>query len=360
MKRAPRTTAALRAALLLAAALLAAGALQDARAHGGETHEAAPAAPQAPEPEATEAERALYARQLEIIASAEPEEHRRDLAAAWADTSGVFTELDMHASVAAGVGILSLMYALAVGPVRRRYGLAERVPWRQAGWFALSMLVLLGTLNGPIHHLSDYYLSSAHMLQHLLLSLLFPPIFLAGLPAWLLRPLLRVPGLGRAARVVTRPVIAYALFNACLVLWHVPVAYETALRHHDLHITQHLMFIALGVVAWWPVCGTLPELPRLPYLWQIGYLFVMQIPMVAIGAFLTLSGEVLYPFYAAAPRVVPGLSALADQQIGGLLMWLPGHIVLWIPMAYLFYRWYEAQTDTATGLEPAPSLRGVQ
>jgi putative membrane protein len=324
------------------------------RAHSEHAPGAEPVLVQ-PGPEAGgEAQRVATLR-AEMIRSAAPEEHRLDLAAAWADPSGALTELDLHGTVVAGVVVLGLLYALAVGPIRRRYGLAERVEARHVAWFTASLVTLLVTLNGPLHHMADFYLFSGHMLQHMILGMLFPCLFLAGIPGWLLSPLLRRRFWGSLGRRLTHPVTAYCIYNAVLIGWHLPPAYARAMLDHDVHILQHLTFMATGVIAFWPVLGPAPELPRLTYLWQIGYLFVMQIPMIALGAFLTLAEGVIYPFYEAAPRVLPWLSPLEDQQFGGLLMWLPGHLVLWIPMAVLFFRWYATQSDEATGVAPVRS-----
>jgi putative membrane protein len=330
--------------------LLVCCAAAPALGHGGETHPgpgelaAPPAAASDPEAARVDAERAAH------IAAARPEDHRRAIAAAWADPANAVWELDLHPSVVIGVALLSALYALAVGPLRRRLGGPRRVPGRPVACFAASQLLLLVSLNGPIHHLGDYFLFSAHMLQHLLITLVFAPLFLLGLPDWLLRPLVRPRALFVLGRWLTGPVVAFSLYNAALVLWHMPVVYGLAMSDHDVHIAQHVCFMVLAVIAFWPVAGLLPEFPRLSYLWQIGYLFVMQIPMVALGAFLTLAEGVLYPFYAAAPRVASWLPALEDQQLGGLLMWLPGHLVLWIPMAVIFFRWARSGSDDATGL----------
>ncbi len=341
----------------LGAALLVLLAAPPASGHGGEVRprDAERAAPPPASDPGAARDAGLRAA---LIASASPEDHRLAIAAAWAEPGDAVFEPDLHPSVVIGVALLSALYALGVGPLRRRFGWAQRVPWRRVACFAGSQLLLLASLNGPIHHLGDYFLFSAHMLQHLLITLVFAPLFLLGLPDWLLRPLVRPRALLALGRWLTGPVVALSLYSAALVVWHVPAVYELAMRNHDVHIGQHLCFMALAVIAFWPVAGLLPELPRLTYLWQLGYLFVMQIPMVALGAFLTLAEDVLYPFYAAAPRVVAALPALEDQQLGGLLMWLPGHLVLWIPMAVIFAKWVRAQSDEATGL-PEPRVAPV-
>ncbi len=235
----------------------------------------------------------------------------------------------LHPSVVIGLVLLGGLYVLWGG---------LRADRRRVVAFGAALLVIFASLNGPLHDLSDNYLFSAHMGQHLLLTLLFPPLLLYGTPAWVVRRVLAPRWVTAFAGVVTRPVISAATFTAPIVLWHVPVFYEAALRHHNLHILQHLVFLTTAVIMWWPVLSPVPELPRLPYPGQMLYLFLLGLPMSVTGALITLSDSVLYPFYAAAPRVW-GLDALADQQIGGLLMWVVGGLALWGAMTVVWFRW---------------------
>src|SRR5207244_1739172 len=154
----------------------------------------------------------------------------------------------------------------------------------------------------------------------------------------LVRPLLGPGWVLRVAHRATRPLAAGALFSAPITLWHVPQFYEAALEHHPLHIVQHLVFIATAVIMWWPILSPVPELPRANYPTQLMYLFALGLPMSLAGALITLSERVLYPFYAAAPRVW-GLTPLADQQLGGLLMWVVGTIYLWVAASVVWFRW---------------------
>lgn len=236
---------------------------------------------------------------------------------------------DIHPSVAIGVVALAALYV-------RLGGLAA--PRRRVVSFGASLVVLFFTLNGPLHDLSDSYLFSAHMVQHLILTLLFPPLFLYGLPARVVRPFLRLRWLRAFGGWVTRPVPAAAIFITPIMFWHLPAFYEAAMRHHPLHIVQHLVFLATSVVMWWPVLSPVPELPRTSYPGQLLYLFLLGIPMSIVGAMITLADAPLYPFYVAAPRVW-GISALDDQQWGGLIMWVLGGLVFWIAMTVVWFRW---------------------
>jgi len=244
---------------------------------------------------------------------------------------------DLHPSVVIGLVLLGGLYVYLWGLRSSR---------RHVASFVGALVVLFLALNGPLHNLSDSYLFSAHMAQHLLLTLVFPPLLLYGTPAWVVRPLLRPRWIMAVARVATRPLMAAIIFSAPIVIWHVPVLYEAALRHHNLHIVQHLVFLSTAVIMWWPVLSPSPELPRAQHLVQLLYLFLLGIPMSVTGALITLSDSVLYPFYATAPRV-GGLSPLDDQQIGGLLMWVLGGLMLWIVMTVIWFRWsfWDARGD---------------
>ena len=251
---------------------------------------------------------------------------------------------DLHPSVVIGLALFGGLYVYLGGLTS---------PRRHVASFVGALLVLFVALNGPLHNLSDTYLFSAHMAQHLLLTLVFPPLLLYGTPAGVVRPLLRPRGVMAVARVVTRPLAAASIFTAPIVIWHVPALYEAALRHHGLHIAQHLVFLTTAVIMWWPVLSPLPELPRAQHLVQMLYLFLLGIPMSITGALITLSDSVLYPFYAAAPRV-GGLSPLDDQQIGGLLMWVLGGLMLWIVMTVIWFRYsvWDQRGDAETAVPP--------
>jgi len=262
---------------------------------------------------------------------------------------------DLHPSVVIGLVLLGGLYVFLGGVA---------APRRRVASFVGALGVAFLALDGPLHNLSDNYLFSAHMAQHLVLTLLFPPLLLYGTPAWVVRPLIRPRWLFRVAAVLTRPLPAAVIFSTPITLWHFPGFYEAALRHHPLHIVQHLVFIATAVLMWWPVLSPVPELPRASYLTQLLYLFLLGLPMSLVGALITLSEQVLYPFYTRAPRVWE-LAPLADQQLGGLLMWVVGTLVLWAAATVVWFRWSareeSSDVERAVPLEAYGSAeRGVR
>ena len=245
-------------------------------------------------------------------------------------------------SVVAGLVLLGGLYAYLGG---------HRSARRHVASFGAALVVLFLALNGPLHNLSDTYLFSAHMAQHLLLTLVFPPLLLYGTPAHVVRPLLRPRWVMAVARVATRPLAAGIIFTAPIVIWHTPALYQAALRHHNLHILQHLVFLTTAVLMWWPVLSPVPELPRAQHLIQMLYLFLLSIPMAIVSVYIAYADTVLYPLYASAPRVW-GISPMNDQMIGGLIMWIPGGLFFYSIISIIFFRWQQRDGDeTRTGAQ---------
>jgi putative membrane protein len=204
--------------------------------------------------------------------------------------------------------------------------------------FIAGLAAMFFTLNGPLHDLSDSYLFSAHMVQHLVLTLIITPLLIAGTPGWMLRPALRSRTVATIAKRITNAPAAFAIFNVTIVAWHLPPLYNFALAFHPAHIVMHLCFLVASTIMWWPVMSTMPELPRLSYPKQMLYLLFMTLPMTAVAMLITYSGTVLFPLYASAPRVW-ALSPLEDQRLGGLIMWIPGGFVFIGVISVAFFRW---------------------
>jgi putative membrane protein len=255
-----------------------------------------------------------------------------------------WTTWQSHPSVVIGLGVLGAAY-LAASLWRRRLDPDATVESLKAVSFTGALLVLLGALTGPLHDLSDDYLFSAHMIQHMLLVFAVPPLLLYGTPGWMLRPILRDPGWLRVGRALTRPTGAFATFNVVLVAWHLPPLYNLAMERHPVHIVEHLMILAAAVILWWPVLSPLTELPRAAYPIQLLYLFVAGLPMVMVAIFIAMAEEILYPFYSTSPRIWPWLTPRVDQHLGGLIMWIPGGFVFLLAIAVVFFRWQAAGGD---------------
>lgn len=261
--------------------------------------------------------------------------------------------LDLHLSVLLGTLAFTALYLVAVTTWRRRYGWSDKPveAWR-VFCFALGQVFLLLALNGPVHHLSDYYLFSAHMVQHLMLTLLWAPLTVVALPPWLVEAALHVRGVKPVSDFLGRLPVKFFLYHGVLYFWHIPTMYDAALAYHPVHIAEHLSFMATSVIALVGLLCSAPSLPRPAPLLQMLYLFLMTLPMKLLGAILSLSDTVIYRGYDAAPRIW-GLDPMTDQGWGGLLMWAPGGLALWASMIYVFARWVES--ERAFGASPGPA-----
>src|SRR5438270_504370 len=251
------------------------------------------------------------------------------------------TAWNWEPSIIIGTALLVGLYLYGIGPLRRKYQLATEVKRGQVVAFLLGVFIMFLALVSPLDELGDSYLFSAHMVQHLFITLVGPPLLLIGTPAWLLQPLLRQRAVFLIARVLTFPALAFLLYNADFWLWHAPPLYNATLENQGIHILEHVTFIVFGILNWWPIFSPSEELPRLSLGGQILYIFLTGMPTVALGAGLTFFPP-LYAPYLAAPRIW-GLSAAVDQQLGGLIMWIPGNIFYIVIVSILFIRWMHGQ-----------------
>lgn len=245
-----------------------------------------------------------------------------------------------YPSILIGAALVAAGYLYAATRGRHWFAGARPLTAGQIGAFLGGLALILIALQSPLDGLSDEYLFSAHMIQHLLISLVAPPLLLYGTPGWMLRPaIVRWPLLLTILRGLTQPLVAFLLFNAAFVAYHLPAVYDAALESESVHAAMHMLLIAAGIVGWWPVLGILPEAPRLPYPAQMLYLFLQTLPQQILGAVFTFASSAIYARYVDAPRIWPALSARSDQEIGGLIMWVGGSTFFLFAFALVFFRW---------------------
>lgn len=214
--------------------------------------------------------------------------------------------------------------------------------WRMACFFA-GLLAFAAALLSPLEPLADSFLLTGHMLQHLLITIAGPPLLLLGLPPWLWEALAR--GSGRLWKVwllITRPVPAFAIFNLTFAMVHLPVFYNLALSNQNVHILEHVLLWSTAFVGWWCVVAPSKALGAISDPLKGLYLIANTIPGQLVGALITFANPILYDQYAHASRVW-GLSVRADQEIGGLIMWV-GTGTFYLALALFFFlRWANAQ-----------------
>jgi putative membrane protein len=230
------------------------------------------------------------------------------------------------------------LYLVALRRRRRSTG-SRGASARKVTLFSLGVAVLWLGADWPLHDLAERYLYSMHMVQHLLFTLVAPPLLIAGLPDWLLREILRPRAVSRLVRFLTRPLVALIVFNGVLLFSHWPAVVDASVRSEPLHFGLHVLIVASAFVMWWPVMSPLPEMPALPAPGQMLYLFLQSLAPTVPASFLTFGSTPLYPVYASFPRIW-GIDALTDQLIAGLTMKLAGGLILWGFIAAIFFRWF--------------------
>ena len=247
---------------------------------------------------------------------------------------------DFEPSVVAGCLALAIAYLVIV---------RKRTHARTA-CFLGGVLLLFLDLVSPIDTIGDSYLFSAHVLQHFLLALIVPILLLLGTPAFIAEAALKYRLLSRIELVVGRPPASWALGVGTMLLWHIPLLFNAALANDGLHVVQHLSFLVTGTIFWWPILTPL-ERQRLAPLPSIFYLFSACTACSLLGALLTFSPPGAYPTYLVpgdplgALHLIRdgwGLDPKSDQQLGGMLMWVPGCFVYLSAILASVARWYAA------------------
>jgi putative membrane protein len=202
------------------------------------------------------------------------------------------------------------------------------MPWRRIA-LAFGLVALLAAFAMPLTH----KLFAAHMAQHVLLLAVAPPlIMLTGARTRLWRSL---------PRGLTHPLWAWALFNATMIVWHVPALYDVALRTGGLHVLEHCLFFGTGLLYW----GVAFDSARLAAWWRIAYLTTGMLVGWLIALVLAFATLPLYSAYAMLAHRPGGLSAIADQQLAAGVMWVPGSLAYTVAIIVLVYRWLEPESS---------------
>jgi len=228
--------------------------------------------------------------------------------------------------------------------------------------FGAGLLAIVVAVDGPPDVLSGVSLS-AHMVQHLLLQLVAPPLLLLGAPLSLLlradppwlprRALVRVLR-SRPVRVLAHPLIALALFTLVLAGSHLTPLYNLALEKPWLHELEHAAFFVTALLFWWPAIGVDPAPHRLSYPGRLFYLLVDMPVMAYLGLAIASSSRILYPYYATHPPPW-GATPLQDQGVAGTIMWIAGTFTMIPAMAVIFLRWLDDEGRKQERREARPT-----
>jgi putative membrane protein len=236
-----------------------------------------------------------------------------------------WTDWDWDPTIMAGLALAIAGYL----SIARRY----RARPRQVLAFWCGTAVLIVALLSPLHSGSGY-LFTLHMVQHMLLLLVAPPLLAMAIPPAFLGRLYRQPAVARVLRFLWSPVTSLILFNGVLLIWHLPVMYDLTLRYRWVHALEHVSFVCAGMVFWGVIVSPAPKLVRASYGVRLALVMAADIVNFLLGFGLAFAGRPLYLPYVRAPRLW-GLTPLDDLHLGGAVMWTMGQMMYAVPMLIL-------------------------
>lgn len=247
-----------------------------------------------------------------------------------------------------GWTLLALLGCAAVGGI---YSRTVRPGTARMAAFLTGLVVLVAALASPLATLGDRYLFSAHMLQQVLLTLAAAPLLVYSVPPAILQQIHWGRALTRIARTLGQPTLAWLVGVGVLAVWQTPDLADAAVTNGALHALEVVSLLEAAALFWWPVLGPVPEQRRLTPLMAIVYLVLASLADSALGALVTVASGDLYPVYAH-PAGQPGfvlqlrhvlsLSATADQQLGGSVLWVGNAPIYVLVCLAQVVRWYYA------------------
>ena len=261
-----------------------------------------------------------------------------------------------------------IIYIWGAHKVWQRAGREHGITRRQWMSFVGAVLVLVLALTSPLDALSDS-LFSAHMVQHLILILAAAPLLVAG--DFQLALLWTLPrrqaqtvgsGFNQSRRsVLTHPIFVWILFTVSMWLWHAPLLFQAALRNEWIHALEHLTILITAMLFWWVLLKrTRPD--HIHYAITVPFLFLTVLQSGILGALMTFTSQPWYSYYAV--HALPwGLTSLQDQQLAGLMMWMPGGAVFTLLTIGYFAAWLRALEKRSTQLQnrhPFPARQDIK
>ncbi|MGA9172370.1 MAG: cytochrome c oxidase assembly protein [Thermoactinomyces sp.] len=240
--------------------------------------------------------------------------------------------------------LVALIYLLLTGPFRKRLKEAEPVPGWKKLCFLLGLIFYYFSLGSPLDLLA-HELFSMHMLQMSVMFFVVPPLLLLGIPTYLLLPVLRIRWIRGLLSFFTRPIISMFFFNVLMWIYHVPPIFEAIMSSHINHVAVHALLLFAALCMWWPIIGPVPDMDRLKPLLKLALIFGNGILLTPACAMITFTDSILYPSYSHMSDIVPIMSPIHDQQLGGVIMKVIQEIVYIFAIGLVFVKWMRMERE---------------
>lgn len=277
--------------------------------------------------------------------------------------------------------VLLAAYFLITIKFRHRFKDSEPLTRRQGILFTL-FIVLLYTIKGSPLDLMAHLMFYVHMIQMAFLVLVVPPLFILGIPVWIWRRVLHVKIIKSLFNLFTKPLIALLLFNGFFSFYHVPIVFDHVMPNAWLHSGYAILLFLVAIFMWWPLINESPDHQTLNGIKKVGYVFADGILLTPACALIIFADHPLYLTYSdphvwaqamklcvgsttfeglnlSGPQLFSSMSALHDQQLGGVLMKLIQELIYGIVLGHVFFEWYRKdQADSEKEMEQTlnPSL----
>lgn len=239
-----------------------------------------------------------------------------------------------------GLILAGWLYALLSGPLRGRLAPGAPYPRSKAWAFYCALVLFYLAVGSPLDQVAERFLLSAHMVQHLLIMYPVPLLMLVGTPSWMVDPVLCAPALRAPLRLLFSPLTCVLVSAGVISAWHIPFLYEWTLQDKLVHVGEHLMFLAVSLLFWWPLASPSLLFPAPSYAARMLYLFGTEIAMIPVSAYVVFSTDILYPTYEFAPRLISGFTPADDQLMAGVIMKAVGMVVTLSALGLCFFRWF--------------------
>jgi putative membrane protein len=247
-----------------------------------------------------------------------------------------------------GLVLAGWLYAVLAGPLRPVLAPASPYPRAKAAMFYSALALFYLAVGSPLDQVAERFLLSAHMAQHLLIMYPVALLLLAGTPSWMVDPVLARRGLRGPLRILLHPLTCALASTLVIGVWHAPFLYEWTLQDKLVHVGEHLMFLAVSLLYWWPLASPSAAFPAPGYGARMIYIAGTEVLMIPVAAYIVFSGDILYPTYEYAPRLIAGFTPADDQLAAGAIMKIAGLAVSLLALGYCFFKW-EKSSQATTG-----------